>query len=348
MGINVLNRDFKIVATLGQRLKIMVFLLMPLAFAQCDRAGKQGGVPVEIQRFDRDFYAVDTTAFKSGMELVAAKYPQFFPVFVEGVLAITPDYRAINSYLDLLYEFRTHPAMLGLYDSIAHYFPDMAPYEKEFGAAFARYRKFYPGAELPEVVTFVSEFGNKAILYDHGIGISLDMFLGPQYPYYQGLQLPNYIIAFLRGEQIVPNAMRVWAEDHVSPPPAPATLLDVMVYEGKKLYFAEQMLPGMAGHRIIEYAPEQFAWCETHEADIWAFFIEQDVLYDTGYGPYNRYVGEAPTTYGMPPEAPGRTGIWTGWQIVKAYAESRPGASLDEVLQTDARTLLEMSGYKPR
>ncbi|MEZ5023092.1 MAG: hypothetical protein R2728_07505 [Chitinophagales bacterium] len=45
--------------------------------------------------------------------------------------------------------------------------------------------------------------------------------------------------------------------------PPNATLLDVMIMEGKRLYFAEQMLPNTPKHQIIEYSEDQYNGAKT-------------------------------------------------------------------------------------
>jgi len=162
------------------------------------------------------------------------------------------------------------------------------------------------------------------------------------------MQLPGFIIENLNKDQILPMAMRVWAEDMVQMPGADATMLDVIISEGKKLYFAAEMLPDMDESQIIEYRPEQFQWCVENELQIWGFLLENDILYSSKMGEYNRYVNESPTTYGMPPESPGKTGIWIGWQIIKAYMKAHPRTPIDKLLsELDAREILDGSGYKP-
>ena len=331
------------------RSKIIVLLVIPLLFTQCHLLNKDKSEPITIQRFEQDFYSLDTTDFVLSVQDLAASYPDFWPVFVEGVLNIASDHRDVDSYLLMLYEFRSHPSMIGLYDSIQYHYPDLSTYEQGFQSAFKEYKKHYPKETTPEVVSFISEFGNKAILYDHGIGISLDMFLGPQYPFYGGIGIPNYMYQHFVGEQILPNAMRVLAEDHAWIPNDRGTMLDRIIYEGKKLYFAQKMLKHTPSHQIIELTAEQYDWCTQNEANIWAHFIETNILFSEKYTEYNRYIDPSPTTYGMPPEAPGRTGIWVGWQIVNAYMAKKSGVSLDKLMQEpDSRKILEDSGYRPR
>jgi hypothetical protein len=51
----------------------------------------------------------------------------------------------------------------------------------------------------------------------------------------------------------------------------------------------------------------------------------------------------------MPPESPGRTANWIGWQIVKSYMRRNPANTLDDlILEKDAQAILDASKYKPR
>jgi uncharacterized protein YjaZ len=125
-------------------------------------------------------------------------------------------------------------------------------------------------------------------------------------------------------------------------------MLDVIIGEGKKMYFTEKMLPKTSKANIIEYTPEQYQWCLENEFQIWSFFIEQDLLYSTDDLIYQRYVAPAPSSAKMPPESPGQTGVWLGWQIVTAYMAKNKNVSLAQLMaQADAQKIMNDSGYKP-
>ncbi len=330
------------------RSKIIVLLVIPLLCTQCQLFKKKVTIDVEIQRFEQDFYNADTTDFVESLTMLSESYPSFYPIFVERVLNITENYEDYVSYAPLLYEFRTHPSMLGLIDTINHYYPDVDDLNKEFQGALQQYEKYFPQEETLEVVTFASEFSNKAILYDGGIGVSLDMYLGTQYPYYKGLRLPDYIIKGLVKEQIVPSAMRVLAEDFTYELGNDASFLDVIITEGKKLYFAQKMIPKIPSYKIIEYSEEQYTWCLNNEMEIWSHLVEREMLFNRKYAQYKRYTDETPTTFGMPKESPGKVGIWVGWQIVKKYMERNSGVSLKELMaEQDNQKILDSSKYKP-
>ena len=330
-------------------LKIIVLLGITTICIQCNSSNKDVNVEVEVKRFDVDFYTLDTVDFESSIRKLAERYPKFYPVFVEHVLAIADDYSNYSSYADELYSFRVHPSMIGLFDSVQYHYPSIEFLEDGLHKAFLEYRKCFKEAVDLEVVTFISEFSNKAILYEGGIGISLDMFLGEQYPFYKGIQLPDFIIQNLNKEQIVPNAMRVLAEDYSMALPPNATFLDAILLEGKRLYFAEQMLPDVPKYQLIEYSANAYDWCIENEFNIWAFFIENKLLYNSKFTVYRRYIEEGPSTMGMPPESPGKIGVWVGWQIVRRFMQVNKNVSLEELMRmNNGQELLDKSRYKPR
>ena len=51
----------------------------------------------------------------------------------------------------------------------------------------------------------------------------------------------------------------------------------------------------------------------------------------------------------MPTEAPGRTGDYIGWQIIRAYMKRYPETSLNDLIKmNDSQMILEKSKYKPK
>ena len=51
----------------------------------------------------------------------------------------------------------------------------------------------------------------------------------------------------------------------------------------------------------------------------------------------------------MPPESPGKTAVWVGWQIVRKFMEKNPDTSIEELMKMqDGQMFLQKAGYKPR
>ena len=125
------------------------------------------------------------------------------------------------------------------------------------------------------------------------------------------------------------------------------TLLDNMIYQGKILYFTDAMLPELAANIKIGYTLEQFNWSKKNESNIWAFFIQNNLLYNADYYKIRTFITEAPTTKGFK-NSPPRFAEWIGWQIVKSYMENNTNVSIKELLnEKDAQKILKASKYKP-
>ena len=78
------------------------------------------------------------------------------------------------------------------------------------------------------------------------------------------------------------------------------------------------------------------------------YVIEQKHLFSTDYRTIIKYINDGPFTPGMPQEAPSRTGIWLGLQIVKQYMNKHEKLTLVDLMnENDYGMLLRESAYQP-
>ena len=111
----------------------------------------------------------------------------------------------------------------------------------------------------------------------------------------------------------------------------------------------DHLLPYTQDSIIIEYTEDQLNWCDENQIQIWAYFLKEDLFYETDNNKINKLVNPAPNHPNMPPEAPGRTGNYIGWKIVEAFMQRQPDMTLsDLVAYEDEQKILEISKYKPR
>ena len=81
---------------------------------------------------------------------------------------------------------------------------------------------------------------------------------------------------------------------------------------------------------------------------MWAYFLDENLLYSTEWQKVRKYVDYSPSSPGMPPEAPGRTANWIGWKIIESFMKRNPEVSMQELVgMMDAQELLDRSKYKP-
>ena len=84
----------------------------------------------------------------------------------------------------------------------------------------------------------------------------------------------------------------------------------------KVLYILDRLLPYTHDSVIVEVKESQLDWLAENQGQIWGYFLSEDLLYSSNWKDIRKYVTYSPNSPGMPPEAPGRTANWIGWQMV--------------------------------
>ena len=124
--------------------------------------------------------------------------------------------------------------------------------------------------------------------------------------------------------------------------------LSQMIYKGKIMYFLDVMLPQLPKADKLRFSKKQFKWCEENEQSIWAYLIDNEILFSTDVKRFNSYINYSPFAKGMTNKSPGRIAYWLGWKIVYEYTENNKNLTLEQLMQnTDAQQILQQSGYKP-
>jgi hypothetical protein len=131
-------------------------------------------------------------------------------------------------------------------------------------------------------------------------------------------------------------------------PPYPGErLIDQMIYHGKMLYFLDEVMPGRPDTLKIGFTGEQLDWCYANESNLWAFLVENELLYSTDFQKINKLISDGPFTSFFEKESPARTGVWLGWQIVRAYMDMNDTGLKEMITEKDAVDILTQSAYKP-
>ena len=186
------------------------------------------------------------------------------------------------------------------------------------------------------------------------IGIGLDMFLGKDSPFYPALvqSIPQYISRRFTPENIAPRVVETYIREELYPESdAIVSLLDKMVYNGKVLYLMQKSLPTIPDSLLIGYTDAQSAWCKNYEADIWAYFIDEKLIFESDYLKIQKFLTDAPFTPGLGEnnQSAPKLGVWVGWQIVKNYMDKHPDLEPKDLLALqDGQKILKDSGYKPK
>ncbi len=316
---------------------------------------KKTDIDVSSIAIGQPFLRFDKELFTSGNVITAemvinfrARYNTFFDLYCDRILRIHNNSDSATAF-DLT-QFINDNDVKEIHRKVDSLYANTDGIQKDLLQAFRHYKYYFPQKPLPAVVTYISAFNYQVITADSMLGIGLDMYLGNNNELmYSSIGIPMYMSRRFSKEYILSDALKGWFQGEYEPDKVKTELLSQMIYNGKLLYFTELMAPGMPDTIITGYTKAQLDWCTKNESNIWAFFIEQKLLYSTVMQQYIKYINDGPTTNGLPKESPAKLGAWIGWQIIKAYMDKNSGISLEQLLkENDAQKILNNSNYKPK
>jgi hypothetical protein len=295
---------------------------------------------VDINRYGKTLFELDKTSFQAELLKIQPEYK----VFLSGDLNDTFN-------VQQLYNFVSDPFLIKLYEDCNSVYPDLNFLEKDLSKAFEYYKYYFPKEHQPEVFTFISGLDHEYRVQYYGpeLVIALDNYLGADYPEYQNLNLPSFKLRIFDKPYIFRDCINELGKSKVDSRRVGKTFLDQMINEGKQLYFLDAMAVDMPDSIKIYYSDYQMDWAVKNEAQIWAFFIENELLYEKDMAKLHKLLLDGPFTSFFGNDSPPRLGWWIGWQIVKNFMNKNGEISLPQLMnEYDARKILNQSGYKPK
>ncbi len=137
---------------------------------------------VSIQRYDRIENLYLTTGDYSAMQQLNANYPNQTRMLLEDVLQLgRVNDQDINSKFLRFFQDSTLQTMLS---DVQREFANIDDISTELSSSFLRLKEELPEMVIPEVYTQVSSFDQSIVVGNNTLGISLDKYLGVDYPFY--------------------------------------------------------------------------------------------------------------------------------------------------------------------
>ncbi len=311
------------------------------------------GEPVEVNllRFERDLFDINPAEAEKGLLDLHKKYRHFYRSYARDILAMQENEND-TLFLKPMSMVIAYEPFKTLQKSIDSTFGDLSEIKTELGKAMGIYKTQFPNYRVPDFVTFLSEYGYATVNYDTLIGIGLDFYMNQtHYAYYKALEFPEYMIKKLQKEYIIPNTVKAVAiGQYEEQTYRDKRFLAMMIFEGKVRYFAKALLPQTQDTLILGCTAKQLQWCYDNEPEMWAHYIEKELLYKNEPSQFIRYFNDGPFTSaeGVPAESAPAIGAWTGLQIVIRYMNNYPEITLQQLMEeTDFDKILKLSKYRP-
>ena len=294
---------------------------------------------VEVKRYGKALFELDTSQISKELKQIKQEFNYF----------LDSDLNDPNN-IKQIYDFVSDTALIRIYKKAVEVYPNNEFLNKNLTQAFKYFNHYFPQKPLPEVYTYISglQYESPIWVQDSVMVIALDIYLGSNFRPYSGLGLPKYKTRCMRPENLVVDVMKYFYHEDVSVRSRQSTLLDRMIAGGKLLYFLDRVLPETADTLKICYTNNQLNWAVENEKNVWAFLIQNDLLYSGDFKSQTKLISDAPFTTGFSRQSPSRLGVWIGWQIVGDFMKNNPEVTLNDLFEiSDSQLLLHDSGYKP-
>ncbi len=341
--------------------KVILFLVPVFLLAACSN-NKNGPdvsavkVNVTVDRFDQDFFSLDTLDLHSSVKKLQSKYPTLLPIFINRILGLdsTSFVPGVKAFLRL-----SKPIL----DTSNLVFPGTANLKADFQKAFQYVNYYFPEYKVPAIITVLGPIDALAqtssgyspdFIGPEFLGISLQFYLGKDFSIYKDPYFIDQVAPLFRSrrfskEYIVSDAMQLVVDDLFPDNSSTKPLIEQMIEKGKQWWLLDKFLPETADSLKTGYTQQQLDWCAQNEGLIWSYIIKNEDLYSINNATIQNYIGESPFTQIFSQEfSPGNIGQWVGWRILEKYADNNPGKKPEEIMKASAKQILEGAKYKPK
>jgi len=308
-------------------------------------------IEVKIERFDQEMAALQPKDILLKNTEWQQQYGYFYHDYMTEILEIGPPQDSLRVQ-QLLTQVLQKKDFKDLSASVTQRFPHLKKQEKDLAKALKYLKYEFPEYETPRFISFVGGFSFQTPIGNDYVGIGLDMFLGADSEFYPALvqSIPLYISRKFTPENIVPRVIETILREDIYPQThGDVNTLSHMVYNGKILYAMDYLLENVPDTDKIGYTEAQLKWARRYQQDVWAWFVQENLLYNTDYLRIQKYFTEAPFTpeLGQNNESAPKLGSYIGWMMVRKYMIKHPEMGLKELFAIEnAQEILEDSKFK--
>lgn len=283
---------------------------------------------IKIVRFDKvvdDFVRTGNVSFS---QRLSTDYPTETRILVENMLHLG-SVADVHIYDDLRVYF-SDSNLVRLSADVRNRFASMARYEEQLNKAYRRLKKELPELEKPYVYTQVSAFNQSIVVNDTVVGISLDKYMGCDYPLYAKSYTPVQR-ATMHPDRIVPDLLSFYLMAQFPPRVKPENLLHAMIQIGKIQWGVAQAM-NTSVENVSGFPAASIKWFQMNEQACWKNLKEHKMLLTTDHNLYAAVVSLTAEKPYFKAEQSRGIGTWLGTQVVRNYMKKHPECTIHELL----------------
>ena len=325
-------------------LTILIGMLVASCGLSTGKVAEQKEEGISVLRYDKLLSEYVRSNSFSAMQKLTMDYRMPTKILIEDVLSIgTVKDDTISQRLQKFYSDTT---LVRLLSDVEAKYPNLDEVEKGLSKGFRKLKKEVPDTKVPFIYSQVSAFNESIILVDSLLGISLDKYMGEDYPLYKRFYY-DYQCRSMRPERIVPDCFAFYLLSRYGMNYHEGTcLIDLMMHTGKINYVVQNLLGYSDIGEAMGYSKEESDWCKDNEKEIWNYICTNDHLHARDPMVIRYYMKPAPAVDMLGAQAPALIGTWMGARIIASYMKKHKDMKLKDLLEfTDYHEMLSESNY---
>lgn len=304
-------------------------------------------IDLEFDRLDLELGKASAENFAKKHISLTNEYGELYQTFIEVMLKEGSIYDAQT--IVGMQRFIENQDIQSIFSEIDAQFPKKEFKKNEFENAFRHYKYYFPNDTIPQIIGYYSNFNARALVFGDTLAVGLDMYLGADNDIVKRIpvsSLPQYFKDKMESDYLVSDALKIFLlNKHYKD--MGEDFLSTVISLGRIMYLLDAIMPQTEDWKKMGYFSKEIEWCNENEEQIWAYIINDKMLFSVEQERINNLIGEGPNTKGLPANSPSRVGIWMGWQIVKDYMDENPDTTIQELLnEKDSKKILKY--YKPQ
>ena len=248
-----------------RKIYLILFVVM-LVCMGCEWRLRPNGhaeeLQVSVDRFDRVEALYLTTGDLAALHQMNTDYPQQTRLLIENLLQLGHvNDSGINARFLMYYQDSTLQRLVADVESV---YTDMNDVDEQLGMAFRQLRNLLPDIEIPHVYAQISSLDQSIVVGDGVLGISLDKYLGEEYPVYNKYGYTERQRATMTRSNIVPDCLSFYL---LSLYPLPAEQDTVQAYRYRHMGRIQYVVNQAIGTPFFdnEYVSEAEELMNQHE-----------------------------------------------------------------------------------
>lgn len=320
---------------------LLFIILLTTLSTSCQSESESEAHLIYITRYDKLQSAYILRKDESSFLKMKKSYPLETSILYENMLSLGDSEN--SDMKQYIYKFYSDTTLRQVVRDTEKKFTDMSLIEDSLNLAFNKLREELPTLRIPSIYTQISALNQSIVVSDSLVGISLDKYLGEDYPLYAQYYYP-YQRRTMTPSRIIPDVLYYYLCSEYINKQQNQSYAEWMVNVGKIQWIVYKIIGYKNLGVSMGYTKDEIEWMENNESKVWYYMINNRFLQKRGTAEHEWMEGDYLKTY-FQTNVPAFMPMWMGTRLVGNFMKKNKGLSIYELLNSDYKSIYAAAGF---